>query len=306
MSGSATSIGGRDSSGQSNAPESRPTVLYKYVPAERIDILENLRIRFTQPNAMNDPFEARPDFYMTEAGRARELANVIRQSPISIWSAGRTVTQAEMEREAYAVSVERNPDCAEQMYARGGIQIPLDEIAKKVYDEVYNSAGILSLSETPYDLLMWAHYAEGHRGFVIMLDGLHDFFKDNRPVFGFEKPERVEYSSDRPRMQINDPNMPAIFFTKGTPWKYEKEWRYLKEIEDADVLCQQTNALPVALFRLPPKCIEGVILGCYRDQKLRDNILALRRKHPELRHLRVHEARASKTEYRLRIEEIKS
>ena len=173
-------------------------ILYKYVPTERINILEKLRIRFTHPNAMNDPFEARPDFYMTEAGRAKELADVIRQSPISIWSAGRTATQAEMEREAYADSVERDPDCAEPIYKRAGIQIPLDEIAKKVYDEVYNRVGILSLSETPDNLLMWAHYAEGHRGFVLMFDGCHDFFKGDRSVFGFEKPERVEYSSERP------------------------------------------------------------------------------------------------------------
>ena len=68
-------------------------ILYKYFPAERIDILENLQIRFTQPNAMNDPFEARPDFYITEEGQARELANVIRQAPITIFSDGGTATQ---------------------------------------------------------------------------------------------------------------------------------------------------------------------------------------------------------------------
>jgi hypothetical protein len=34
--------------------------LYKYVPSERLDVLRNLRIRFTQPSAQNDPFEFRP------------------------------------------------------------------------------------------------------------------------------------------------------------------------------------------------------------------------------------------------------
>ena len=279
-------------------------ILYKYVPAERISVLQDFLIRFTQPNEMNDPFEARPDSYITSEGRARELADVIRQSPISIWSAGRTATHAEMEREAYASSVERDPNCAEQIYARVGIQIPLDEIAKKVYDEVYNRVGILSLSESSDNLLMWTHYAGGHRGFVLMLYGSHDFFKGDRPVSGFEKPKRVEYSSDRPRMQINNPNMPAIFFIKGTPWKYEKEWRYLKEIENADVLCQQTNALPVGLFRVPPECIVGVILGCYRSQELEDKIIALRRECSELQHLRIFRMRASTKHYQLEKEEI--
>jgi len=34
--------------------------IYKYVIADRIDILENSRIRFTQPSALNDPFEMQP------------------------------------------------------------------------------------------------------------------------------------------------------------------------------------------------------------------------------------------------------
>ena len=259
------------------------------------------QIRFTQPNAMNDPFEARPDSYMTREARAKELANVIRQAPDTIWSNGRTATQAKVEQEACADKVERDLDYAEELYERHDIRIHPDEIMKKLYDEVYNRVGILSLSETPDNLLMWAHYAEGHRGLVLMLDGSHDFFKGDRPVFGFAKPERVEYSSERPRMPINDPNMHAIFFIKGSPWKYEREWRYLKEIEDAVVRCQQTDALPVALFQVPPMCILGVILGCYRDQKLKDNVLALRRDRPELRHLRIQEARASNTRYRLKI-----
>ena len=281
-------------------------ILYKYVSTERIDILENLQIRFTQPNAMNDPFEARPDFYMTREGRARELADVIRQSPISKWSAGRTTTQAEAKREEYAKRVERDPDFAEELYARHDIQIPIDKIEKMLYDEVYNRVGILSLSKTQDNLLMWAHYAEGHRGVILMFDGCHDFFKVEMADFGLAKPEPVQYSLKRPQVQIDRPNILGVFFTKGTPWKYEREWRYLKEIEDADVLCEYDDALPLALFQLPPKCIKGVILGCYRDLELLDNILALRRNRPELRHLRVYEARASKTEYQLRIEEIET
>ena len=34
--------------------------LFKYIRPERIDIIHNLEIRFTQPDALNDPFELRP------------------------------------------------------------------------------------------------------------------------------------------------------------------------------------------------------------------------------------------------------
>ena len=36
--------------------------VYKYVSPERIDVLQNCRVRYTQPRYLNDPFELRPHF----------------------------------------------------------------------------------------------------------------------------------------------------------------------------------------------------------------------------------------------------
>ncbi|MEO6825094.1 MAG: hypothetical protein ABI167_10310 [Nitrosospira sp.] len=38
-------------------PAGYPSRIYKYVPQDRIDVLQNLTVRFTQPSALNDPFE---------------------------------------------------------------------------------------------------------------------------------------------------------------------------------------------------------------------------------------------------------
>lgn len=35
--------------------------LYKYVVADRVDVLQNGRIRFAQPEHLNDPFDVRPE-----------------------------------------------------------------------------------------------------------------------------------------------------------------------------------------------------------------------------------------------------
>src|SRR5712692_1690102 len=37
-------------------------MLFKYLRPERIDVIEKLEIRFTQPDALNDPFELLPRF----------------------------------------------------------------------------------------------------------------------------------------------------------------------------------------------------------------------------------------------------
>ena len=281
-------------------------ILYKYIPADRIDILENFQIRFTQPNAMNDPFEARPFFhsFATREGFAKAFADGIRQEP-RIWEVFRNAGRTDLDIHGFVERIERDPDYAEQFYEDTSITIRLPEERKKVY-RWCNIVGILSLSETPDNLLMWAHYAVGHTGFVLEFDGCHDFFKTDNPLLGFTKPKCVHYTSERPRTTIEEVSESELFLTKGSHWEYEREWRYLKYLNDANERFTDANNLDVNLFRLPPKCIVGVILGCYRDPELENRILALRRNCPELHHLRVQHARASNTRYRLKIEEIET
>ena len=288
-------------------------IFSKYVSEKIITILDNRLIRFTQPNALNDPFEARPNFHATQEGFAREFANVIRQDSHK-WEECRGETQTDLNQQDFADAIERNPQNAVQLYRRLGWEPPLSDLLERSYDlpdrlyrEVYNRVGILSLSETWDNLLMWAHYAEEHTGFVLMLDGSNDFFKgDNLSpsiAKGFAKPESVQYSTERPPTAIEDPPR-EILLIKGSDWKYEKEWRYLKHIDDATKLCGAPNTLPVALFRLPSKCIRGVILGCRRSEKLEKKLVALRRDDPEFGHLQILQARASTRRYRLGIEEV--
>ncbi|MYE90012.1 DUF2971 domain-containing protein [Candidatus Poribacteria bacterium] len=281
-------------------------VFYKYVSAERVDILQNRLIRFTQPNALNDPFEARPNFYAlaTEEGFASAFADTIRQE-FRMWEKCRKDTQTSLDQQAFANKVERNPNYAKQLHNRVG-QPDLRTYARERTYELCNYVGILSLSETWDNLLMWAHYAEEHAGFVLMLDGSHNFFEGNVSFLGMTKPEPVQYRSERPHTTIQEVIWEEIFLVKGSDWKYEKEWRYLKYLNDADERHEKSNTHSVELFRLPPKCIRGVILGCYRSKELENKVVALQRDDPQLGHLQILQARASTTRYRLRREEIET
>ena len=282
-------------------------IFYKYVTAERINILQNRLIRFTQPDALNDPFEAKPHFhaFATKAGLASAFADMIRQAPTIVWEDFRRVTQTNLDRQGFADKLEGDPDYADWLYTNVGLPDPLPKERKKV-EKWFKVVGILSLSETWDNLLMWAHYAEEHTGFVLMLDGSHDFFKGDNPLLGFAKPERVEYKSERPSTTIEEVTIPEIFLTKGSDWQYEKEWRYLKFLNDADKRHETPNTPPVELFRLPPKCIRGVILGCRSSKELKDTIVALRRDDPEFEHLQIQQAGALTKHYRLGIKEVET
>ena len=285
-------------------------VFYKYVSAERIDILQNRLIRFTQPNALNDPFEAHPDFYtLGKKGFANAYADMIRRAPYRVWKDYKRATRTELDRWAFANQLKADPDYAEQLYKSLGHRDILPNLRERFYN-LHNTAGILSLSETPENLLMWAHYAEGHTGFVLVLDGSHDFFKGKNSLLGFAKPEPVEYRLELPHLTIEETFketvLPEIFFVKGLDWKYEKEWRYLKFRANANKRFRDSNSLDVNLFRLPPKCVIGVILGCYRSKELEKEILTLQREDPEFSHLKIQQARASETHYHLEIGEIEA
>ena len=252
------------------------------------------------------PSRLDPNFHAlaTREGFASAFADTIRQAPL-IWEHCRLVTQTSLNQQAFADKVERDPDYAEQVHKNVGLSDPRTYARKRTY-ELCNVVGILSLSETPDNLLMWSHYAENHTGFVLMFDSSHDFFKGETPLPGFAKPEPVQYKSERPRTTVEEVTMPELFLTKGSDWKYEKEWRYLKYLNDADQRCKDANNLDANLFWLPPKCIVGVILGGYGSEELKNKIVALRRDDPEFGHLQILQAGASTTRYELRIKEIET
>ena len=183
-------------------------VFYKYVSPERIDILQNRLIRFTQPNAMNDPFEAKPHFYKLGSKEkfAKNYAEVIRKYPYRVWVDYCRVLGNDTGRFALAKKVENDPDYAEWLHKSLHKQDREDLLhnLRQRSNDLHNNFGILSLSETPDNLLMWAHYAAGHTGFVLVLDSSHDFFKGTVSLPGLAKPERVEYRLERPRMAFEE------------------------------------------------------------------------------------------------------
>ncbi|EIS3742429.1 DUF2971 domain-containing protein [Aeromonas hydrophila] len=104
--------------------------------------------------------------------------------------------------------------------------------------------GIISLSETPRNLLMWAHYADNHKGMCIgykknVLEEKSSELKKDRFEIAVLSPKKINY--DNYRFPIEDylfpDNMSANeiekqfvmrhFFTKSDEWIYEKEFRFI-------------------------------------------------------------------------------
>jgi Protein of unknown function (DUF2971) len=86
-------------------------------------------------------------------------------------------------------------------------------------------AGILSLSATRDNPLLWAHYARNYSGFAVGYRA-----KDDGPLKAL--PARpVVYASERPRLRLfakEDFENRELLFVKAQHWSYEQEWRYLR------------------------------------------------------------------------------
>lgn len=155
---------------------------------------------------------------------------------------------------------------------------------RRLHDLLDEAFGVLCLSERSDDLLLWSHYADGHRGVCIEFDvGAHaDVFpclhrvkyERTYPAIspglpGLLESLRRKLGDDMPRMLLtlvdvladdlhgeaakSEENEPAVsvagwFFVKSSHWKYEREWRCLKP---------KPGAVP-----FPPSAMSRIIVGC--------------------------------------------
>ena len=78
---------------------------------------------------------------------------------------------------------------------------------------------IVSLTNSPYNTLMWSHYADSHKGVCLEIS-----FEDEIHIEKVEYPNEV-IDVDNSR---ND-NHITILKNKLSPWKYECESRYISE-----------------------------------------------------------------------------
>jgi hypothetical protein len=81
--------------------------------------------------------------------------------------------------------------------------------------------GVTCFAESNTDLLMWAHYADGHKGLCLEFDTQAELFR---------KAIQVVYRPDFPQLgavEIYDsgPLVQAMIGTKSECWSYEREWR---------------------------------------------------------------------------------
>jgi hypothetical protein len=217
----------------------RPRYLYKYRSLSGKErqhtraAINDVELFFAPPSTINDPFEFR--FRVQAHGSREEWIGFMRTM---IQRRDPDADRWEAFLKAAGVVAHEGPNGLSQI-ARSFPPV--------LWKRIESEAGILSLTSQPADILMWAHYADMHRGVCIELDTTlaEDFFDEVQPV---------RYAHDIPVVDafkfLEEETASAVFLTKSDHWKYEQEWRVVRVPEGSGVA------------RYPPEALVRVILGC--------------------------------------------
>lgn len=264
--------------------------LFKYFEPNRIDVLQNLKIRFSPSYAFNDPFESFPyienlitpefaeDLFTNQIEDAllkdqdKNIINYLPDEdlinlPAEYLNYLKNKTLGDLMREINFKDLFKND--LQQMpnhISRANLSMP-----KILKDKFAEQFGILSLTKKKDNLIMWAHYAKNHEGFVIEFNTQHPFFNQTKnEADKIRKLYEVRYVKERPVMTLYTPEMPNgeflqylmdnIFLSKSKDWKNEKEWRIILELKDATEVFQKNDSI-IHLFQFPENLIKSVYLG---------------------------------------------
>ena len=247
---------------------------FKYLNPERIDVLENLKIRYTQAFALNDPFESFPGIIQKDKDWYKKafLRNISNDAKMQNF-------RSEAKKKQYIRARKKGFDNFYKCYTN---KKWLFEQAQSVILLDSITQGFLSLSATNKNILMWSHYAQNHEGYVLGFDSSHEYFD-----YGLEK---IIYSDERPYLDPTKSSQDAsIFYTKSTDWQYEQEYRksqgFVKpvKLENGNTLLPFPDEVPspsdreltkVRLFDFPKECISSVILGWHSSKELENSLMA--------------------------------
>lgn len=280
-------------------------IVYKYLSPDRIDVLQNCMVRYTQPESFNDPFEVKPNICrLSEEQESYSafdelISKALRENYEKLPQDFRALVS--FDRFYQMAMEEAGPNAKEQFYKLVESCIPI--VRQMITDGFNKAIGIFSLTEKPDNLLMWSHYAASHEGFVIGFDSNHPYFNEKKgPDDEFGYLRQVKYCETRPTLVMIEMSGTDILLVKSTQWDYEQEWRIIRPLQEANKIIQ-ADSCPIHLFQFPMTAVKEVILGCRMSEKRKQEIKAILTSE-SFQHVRVRQAEPDELEFKLNISSI--
>ncbi|HEY5328282.1 MAG TPA: DUF2971 domain-containing protein [Acidobacteriaceae bacterium] len=219
------------------SPKPLPAKLYKYrsFNVNSLRLLTDAQVYYANPRRFNDPLDCDPTISVDVNRHALECLcyKMLLNTGITETDAKNVIAElryASTEYGDYKTDASIDRYLKEQLLA---VRI------KRLLDDEMGKKGVFSLSETWRSSLMWSHYADEHRGICLEFDTTQ-ISHPNIAAVDYHSPRSVKASdligwklqaSPEAAQRVHD----TYFFAKSPQWKYEKEWRDIRESNgDAD------------------------------------------------------------------------
>jgi len=261
--------------------------LYKYCDQLGIvKILGSLELKLPYISDVNDPYECSP-FFDCPDDKAK-----MKEQGLQTFKRNNIEPPADWEQKS------------DELIENGKIQKQLEEGLRKELASLNQKSCLLSVSKTAQEPVMWAHYAEGHKGAAIGID-----FDNIHHVKMKINPVTYPKNRLRPRINILDDfyseeflkKYGNILLTKSVAWSYEGEFRAmfddatLMNLEQKGLMClRDFKGKKTWFLRLNPESIIEVVFGLYTEESLKSAIRKLIER-PELQHVKLRQAEESET-----------
>lgn len=249
-----------------------PTVLYKYrswSDQYQKKLLTDNQIYFAAPEQFNDPFDAALPYQykeeeMTEANIFLKLIEIEKKA--APHKSDKEIHEAAYQRQASGIF--KNGRYWQHFYPE----------LKKTINQTF---GICSLSSKRDNILMWSHYSESHKGFVVGLDTTI-FFHTAKGQIG-----KVIYDVQFPKVGLFDSGITDIIrllYTKSPLWEYEDEYRISID-------------RPKTVVILPDTAFKEIVIGCQMPEREKNEITKLVKS--KFREAKLYEAMINLYEFKL-------
>src|SRR5438552_1796090 len=203
--------------------------LFRYYRAEHaLSVLENLEIRTSIPNTLNDPFELSPNIDPTQFTQLRCEAFLRKDNNIdeAYLREGRQrgFTNKKAFKRWYLKDISRR---AAALLPK--VPTNVERVRSNFLNDFSNRWRLICGSRVADSILMWSHYAQNHSGIVIAFDTDQPPFSQIGedyilPVkYSATKPAYVHFSSQKDFERA----LFAVATTKALAWSYEQEMRVI-------------------------------------------------------------------------------
>ena len=205
--------------------------LYKYLPPERFNVLENGTMAVSLPTERNDPFDELPavDIEFSDEELRKIHPDLSNQSQLEKFKAFLRLQKSQQSVKA------------------------ADRLRKGQAEII----GAICLSRVWNSIPMWSYYAREHRGFVVEFDETHRAFLDR---FGGNIHPIIYGKRPLIRGPLNC-EQPLPHMTKAPAWAHEKEERILCPLNDCAPSVTEDEQL-IYLTAYPREAVTRVLLGC--------------------------------------------